>query len=67
MPRKLTGKPIFMKFVYHQSDSTSNTSTKFHQNQTHTRGQRPNELQKAVIIDTIKSVGEIASNIWPVV
>ena len=32
-----------------------------------TRGQRPNESQKAVIIDMMKSVGEIASKIWPVV
>ena len=32
-----------------------------------TRGQRPNESQKAVIIDVMKSVGEIASKIWPVV
>ena len=32
-----------------------------------TRGQRPNESQKAVIIDMIKSVGEIASKMWPVV
>ena len=31
-----------------------------------TRGQRPNESQKAVIIDMMKSVGEIASEIWPV-
>ena len=31
------------------------------------RGQRPNESQKAVIIDMMKSVGEIASKIWPVV
>ena len=31
-----------------------------------TRGQRPNESQKAVIIDMIKSVGEIASKMWPV-
>ena len=31
-----------------------------------TRGQRPNESQKAVIIDMMKSVGEIASKIWPV-
>ena len=34
---------------------------------TPTRGQRPNESQKAVIIDMIKSVGEIASKMWPVV
>ena len=32
-----------------------------------TRGQRPNESQKAVIKDVMKSVGEIASKIWPVV
>ena len=32
-----------------------------------TRGKRPNESQKAVIIDMMKSVGEIASKIWPVV
>ena len=32
-----------------------------------TIGQRPNESQKAVIIDMMKSVGEIASKIWPVV
>ena len=32
-----------------------------------TRGQRPNESQKAVIIDVKESVGEIASKIWPVV
>ena len=32
-----------------------------------TRGQRPNESQKAVIIDMMKSVGEIAAKIWPVV
>ena len=32
-----------------------------------TRGQRPNESQKAVIIDVMKSVGEKASKIWPVV
>ena len=32
-----------------------------------TRGQRPNESQKAVIIDMMKSVGEIASKMWPVV
>ena len=32
-----------------------------------TRGQRPNESQKAVIIDMMKSVGEIASQMWPVV
>ena len=32
-----------------------------------TRWQRPNESQKAVMIDVIKSVGEIASKIWPVV
>ena len=32
-----------------------------------TRKQRPNESQKAVIIDMMKSVGEIASKIWPVV
>ena len=31
-----------------------------------TRGQRPNESQKAVIIDMMKSVGEIASKMWPV-
>ena len=31
------------------------------------RGQRPNESQKAVIIDMMKSVGEIASKIWPAV
>ena len=30
-----------------------------------TRGQRPNESQKAVIIDMMKSVGEIASKMWP--
>ena len=30
------------------------------------RGQRPNESQKAVIIDIMKSVGEKASKIWPV-
>ena len=35
--------------------------------QLQTRGQRPNESQKAVKIDMMKSVGEIASNIWPVV
>ena len=34
---------------------------------TSTRGQRPNESQKAVIIDMMKPVGEIASKIWPVV
>ena len=28
-----------------------------------TRGQRPNESQKAVIIDVMKSVGEIPSKI----
>ena len=32
-----------------------------------TRGQRPNESQKAVMIDKMKSVCEIASKIWPVV
>ena len=32
-----------------------------------TRGQRPNESQKAVIIDMMKYVGEIASKMWPVV
>ena len=32
-----------------------------------TRGQRPNESQQAVIIDMMKSVGEIASKMWPVV
>ena len=32
-----------------------------------TRGQRPNESQKAVIIDMMKSVDEIASKMWPVV
>ena len=32
-----------------------------------TRGQRPNESQKAVIIDMMKSVGEIASKMWPIV
>ena len=32
-----------------------------------TRGQRPNDSQKAVIIDVMKSVGEIAVKIWPVV
>ena len=31
-----------------------------------TRGQSPNESQKAVIIDMMKSVGEIASKIYPV-
>ena len=31
-----------------------------------TRGQRPNESQKAVIIDMMKSVDEIASKMWPV-
>ena len=31
------------------------------------RGQRQNDSQKAVIIDMMKSVGEIASKIWPVV
>ena len=31
-----------------------------------TRGQRPNESQKSVIIDVKESVGEIASKIWPV-
>ena len=30
-----------------------------------TRGQRPNESQKTVIIDMMKSVGEIASKMWP--
>ena len=30
------------------------------------RGQRPNESQKALIIDMMKSVGVIASEIWPV-
>ena len=30
-------------------------------------GQRQNESQKAVILDMIKFVGEIASKIWPVV
>ena len=34
---------------------------------TKTRGQRPNESQKAVIIYMMKSVGEIASKMWPVV
>ena len=29
-----------------------------------TRGQHPNESQKAVIIDMMKSVGEIASKMW---
>ena len=33
----------------------------------HTREQRPNESQKAVVIDVMKSVGEIASKIWPFV
>ena len=32
-----------------------------------TRGQRPNVSQKAVIIDMMKSVGEISSKIWPVI
>ena len=32
-----------------------------------TRGQRPNESQKAVIIDVKESVGGIAFKIWPVV
>ena len=32
-----------------------------------TRGQRPNESQKAVIIEMMKSVGEIVSKMWPVV
>ena len=32
-----------------------------------TRGQSQNESQKAVIIDMMKSVGEIASKIWPIV
>ena len=31
-----------------------------------TRGQHPNESQKAVIIDMMRSVGEIASEIWTV-
>ena len=31
-----------------------------------TTGQRPNESQKALIIDVKDSVGEIASKIWPV-
>ena len=31
------------------------------------RLKRPNESQKAVLIDMMKSVGEIPSNIWPVV
>ena len=45
-------------------------------NEIKTRGQRPHESQKAVIIDIevviyievdmMKSVGEIASKIWPV-
>ena len=33
---------------------------------TNTRGQRPNESQKAVIIDMMKSVGQIASEKCPV-
>ena len=32
-----------------------------------TRAQRQDESQKAVIIDVMKSAGEIASKIWPVV
>ena len=32
-----------------------------------TKGQRPNESQKAVTKDVMKSVGEIACKIWPVV
>ena len=31
-----------------------------------TRGQRPNESKKAVIIDVKVIVGETASKIWPV-
>ena len=34
---------------------------------TMTKGQCPNDSQKAVIIDVIESVGKIASKIWPVV
>ena len=41
--------------------------TLIYQQKIYTRGQRPNESQKAVIIDMIKSVGEIASKMWPVV
>ena len=38
------------------------------EDQKKTRGQRPNESQKAVIlIDVMKFMGEIASKIWPVV
>ena len=32
-----------------------------------TTGQRPNESQKVVIIDMMKSVVKIASNMWPVI
>ena len=40
---------------------------KGHHNLIKTRGQRPNESQKVVIIYMMKSVGEIASKMWPVV
>ena len=36
-------------------------------NQNKRRGQRPNESQKAVITDMMKSMGEIASKTWLVV
>ena len=42
------------------------TLNKLTENYEETRGQRPNESQKAVIIYMMKSVGEIAL-MWPVV
>ena len=58
---------LFEKNKYRQPGWQSLTSIVYFNFKTwSTRGQRPNESQKAVIIDMMKSVGEIASEIWPV-
>ena len=55
------------KFSILESDDIVITQVPIRTRTYKTRGQRPNESQKAVIIDMIKSVGEIASKMWPVV
>ena len=56
-PKEKEIKSFFLTYIYIKKKSQKQT----------TRGQRPNESQKAVIIYMMKSVGEIASKMWPVV
>ena len=64
-PKLLHNISSHAKFQNDQGHLGCNSKKGIHSDKT--KGQRPNESQKAMIIDVMESVGETASETWPIV